>query len=98
MSMFIIIEHSTETPIQKAGVNYPFKTYGGTVDALIRSLKSNSELECDGTIGGYEIHVPNSDVTLEHETEIRDAMKTARSLVVDHGDYEVRYDIFELLP
>ena len=98
MSMFIIIEHSTETPIQKAGVNYPFKTYAGTVDALIRSLKSNSELECDGTIGGYEIHVPNIDVNLEHETEIRDAMKTARSLVVDHGDYEVRYDIFELLP
>lgn len=98
MSMFIIIEHSTETPIQKAGVNYPFKTYDGTVDALIRTLKGNSELECDGTIGGYEIHVPNSDVTLEHETEIRDAMKTARSLVVDHGDYEVRYDIFELLP
>lgn len=98
MSMFIIIEHSTETPIQKAGVNYPFKTYAGTVDALIRSLKSNSELECEGTIGGYEIHVPNSDVTLEHETEIRDAMKTSRSLVVDHGDYEVRYDIFELLP
>lgn len=98
MAMFIIIEHSTETPIQKAGVNYPFKTYDGTVDALIRSLKSNNELYCDGTNGGYEIHVPNSDVNLEHETEIRDAMKTARSLVVDHGDYEVRYDIFELLP
>lgn len=98
MAMFIIIEHSTETSIQKAGVNYPFKTYDGTVDALIRSLKDNSELECDGTNGGYEIHVPNSDVTLEHETEIRDAMKTSHSLVVDHGDYEVRYDIFELLP
>lgn len=98
MSMFIIIEHSTETSIQKAGVNYPFKTYNGTVDALIRSLKDNSELYCDGTNGGYEIHVPDSDVNLEHETEIRDAMKTARSLVVDHGDYEVRYDIFELLP
>ena len=98
MSMFVIIEHSTETPVQKAGLNYPFKTYKGTVEALISSLKDNCELECDGTNGGYEIHVPDSDENLEHETEIRDAMKKARSLVVDHGDYEVRYDIVELLP
>ncbi len=98
MAMFIIIEHSTETPIQKAGLNYPFKTYNGTVEALINTLKDNSELECDGTNGGYEIHVPDSDENLEHETEIRDAMKNCHSLVVDHGDYDVRYDIVELLP
>lgn len=96
MDMFLIIEHSTKTPIQKAGLNYPFKTYDGTVEALIRTLKDNNELYCDGTNGGYEIHIPSSDVNLEHETEIRDAMKTCHSLVVDHGDYEVRYDIVEL--
>lgn len=98
MAMFIIIDHSTETPILKAGVDYPYKTYDGTVEALIRTLKDNSELECDGTNGGYKIHIPSSDKNLEHETEIRDAMKTCRSLVVDHGDYDVRYDIIELLP
>ena len=49
MSMFIIIEHSTETPVQKAGLYYPYKTYKGTVDALIGTLKDNCELECDGT-------------------------------------------------
>lgn len=98
MAMFIIVEHSTETPIQHAGVYYPYKTYDGTVDALIRTLKGNNELYCDGTNGGYEIHVPDSDVNLEHETEIRDAMKTCHSLVVDHSVYDVRYDIVELLP
>lgn len=94
--MFIVIDHSTETPIQPAGVSVPFKTRAEAVDNIIESLRDNYEFDDDGNNDGYEIHRPSYDENLENETLIRQALEDSSALVVDHGDYDVRYEIYEI--
>lgn len=92
--MFIVIDHSTETPIQAAGVSQQFKTRAEAVDNIIESMRDNYELDDDGNNGGYEIHRPSYDENLENETLIRQALEDSSAIVVDHGDYDVRYEIY----
>ena len=93
--MFIVIDHSTETPIQAAGVSQQFKTRAEAVDNIIESMRDNYEIDDDGNNGGYEIHRPSYGYeNLENETLIRQALEDSSAIVVDHDDYDVRYEIF----
>lgn len=94
---FIVVEHCSESPIQKAGVNYTYFTHDAAVESIISSLKDNCEMDDDGKISDYEVHLPDCDACITTENAIRKKMKSSDSLIVDHGDYEVRYDIVELI-
>lgn len=94
---FIVVEHCSESPIQKAGVNYVYFTHDAAVESIISTLKDNFEIDDDGKISDYEVHLPDCDDCITTENVIRKKMKSCDSLIVDHGDYEVRYDIIELI-
>lgn len=94
---FIVVEHSSGTPIQKAWVNYTYFTHDAAVESIISSLKDNFEIDDDGNITDYEVHLPDCDDGIKTEDDLRTKMKYCDSLIVDHGDYEIRYDIVELI-
>jgi hypothetical protein len=100
---FIVIEHSSGTPIQKAGVNYVYYTHDAAVQSIIDSLMENFELNDDGSVAdGCVIHLPGSLDSLENDKKIRAKMKSCDSLIVyhvkdkTHEIQEIRYDIVEL--
>lgn len=94
---FIVVEHSSGSPIQKAGVNYMYFSHEAAVQSIIDSLMDNFELNDDGsTTDGYDIHLPGSSHSIKNDKEIIKKMKSCDSLIVDHGDYDIRYDIVEL--
>lgn len=94
---FIVIEHSSESPITKAGVNYVYFSHDAAVENIISTLKDNFEIEDDGQITDYEVHLPDCNDGIKTEDELRKKMKLYDSIIVDHGDYEIRYDIVELI-
>lgn len=101
---FIVVEHSSGSPIQKAGVNYMYFTHEAAVQSIIDSLMENFELNDDGSVAdGYDIHLPGSLVSLENDKKIRTKMKSSDSLIVyqvndkTHEIQEIRYDIVELI-
>lgn len=95
---FIVVEHCGGTHVQKAGVNYMYSTHDAAVQSIIDSLMDNEELEDDGsTTDKYNIHLPGSKYRIKNDKEISKRMKNCDSLIVGHNDYEVRYDIIELI-
>jgi len=95
---FIVVEHCSGSPIEKAGVNYMYFSHDAAVQSIIDSLMDNCELNDDGsTEDGYDIHLPDSSHSIKNDKEIIKKMKSCDSLIVDHGDYDVRYDIIELI-
>ena len=73
---FIVVEHSSGSPIQKAGVNYMYFSHEAAVQSIIDSLMDNFELNDDGsTEDGYDIHLPDSSHSIKNDKEIIKKMK-----------------------
>ena len=94
---FIVIEHSSGTPIQKAGVNYVYYNHDAAVESIISTLKDNFEIDDDGKITKFKVHLPGCNDGITSEDAIRAEMKHSDSLIVDHVAYDIRYDIVELI-
>lgn len=93
--MYIVIEHSTECPTQNASVSNILATHDDAIEEIVQRMNDNCEME-DGVPSGYSISVPDDDVQLDNESEIRAELEHVDSVVVDHGFYFVRYDIVEI--
>ena len=94
--MFFVIEHTSAQT--KAGVNYSYLSHDGATDSIIESLRENFELDDDGNADSkIKIHLPKSKRCLKNESEIRSSMAKADSLIVSHKEYDVRYDIIEII-
>lgn len=94
--MFFVIEHTSAQA--KAGVNYSYFSHEAAADSIIESLRENFEIDDDGHVdGSIKVHLPNAKRGLKNESEIRSAMAKTDSIIVSHHDYDVRYDIVEII-
>lgn len=94
--MFFVIEHTSAQ--EKAGVNYSYFSHEAAADSIIESLRENFEIDDDGHVdGSITVHLPKAKRGLKNESEIRSAMVKYDSIIVSHHDYDVRYDIVEII-
>ncbi len=93
--MFLVISNTTEFPIQAPGVSGNLDSRGKAIDDIIKSMHEDFELNADGK-PEYSTHLPDRDDNIETEAEIRKALESYNSVIVDHMDYDVRYTIVEV--
>lgn len=93
--MFLVISNTTEFPIQAPGVSTPQDSRGKAIDNIIKSMHDDFELNADGKTE-YSTHLPDRDDRLETEAELRKALESYNSVIVDHMDYDVRYTIVNI--
>lgn len=94
--MFFVVEHTSAQA--KAGINYSYFSHEAAVDNIIESLRDNFEIDDDGNVEEtIKVHLPNANCNLKNESEIRSAMAKTDSIIVSHHDYDVRYDIVEII-
>lgn len=93
--MFLVISNTTEFPIQAPGVSGSKDSRGKAIDHIIQSMHDDFELNADGKTE-YSTHLPDRDDHIETEAEIRKALESYNSIIVDHMDYDARYTIVEV--
>ena len=93
--MFLAISNTTEFPIQAPGVSGKQDSRGKAIDNIIQSMRDDFELNADGNTE-YSTHLPDRDDRLETEADVRTALESYNSIIVDHMDYDARYTIVEV--
>lgn len=93
--MFLAISNTTECPVRAPEISTPHDSRGKAIDSIIRTMHGNFELNADGS-SDYCIHLPYRDDRIETEAVVRKALENANSVIVDHMDYDVRYNIVEV--
>lgn len=93
--MFLVITNTTECPIRTPEISTTQDSRGKAIDSIIKSMHGNFELNADGKTE-YSTHLPDRDDHIETEADIRKALESYNSIIVDHMDYDARYNIVEV--